>query len=238
MTIRGAQPSAAPGPRRAPVLAITWVIGVTRAVSRGARARDSPSFHEGCPPSSPGSLARRRRRTSRMRALGAMAAARAAGCAARGGEARRARLRDGGPGVASLAILLLRLSACRFPLLAPRRRRRSRPCPRCARPRAHRRDPPRRRRLGARRRCRSRSRSAHFTFAAALGPETFWDGFEYHLPMSAAWSEGADPRRSPAWLDAELRAGSRSPLRAGGRCRPARCRGRGHRLLRRSDSPR
>jgi len=47
---------------------------------------------------------------------------------------------------------------------------------------------------------------AALTFFAALGPETFWDGFEYHLPMVAAWVEG--PVRSlPGVLDAELRAG-------------------------------
>jgi len=44
------------------------------------------------------------------------------------------------------------------------------------------------------------------TFVAALGPETFWDGFEYHLPLVAAWTEG--PLRAvPGMLDAEFRAG-------------------------------
>ena len=43
-------------------------------------------------------------------------------------------------------------------------------------------------------------------FAAALGPETYWDGFEYHLPLARAWSEG--PLRAlPGMLDAEFRAG-------------------------------
>jgi hypothetical protein len=44
------------------------------------------------------------------------------------------------------------------------------------------------------------------TFASALGPETFWDGFEYHLPMVVAWSEGPI-RALPGLIDAELRAG-------------------------------
>ncbi len=44
------------------------------------------------------------------------------------------------------------------------------------------------------------------TVAAALGPETFWDGFEYHLPIIRAWSEGPI-RALPGVLDAELRAG-------------------------------
>jgi hypothetical protein len=47
---------------------------------------------------------------------------------------------------------------------------------------------------------------AALTFAAALGPETYWDGFEYHLPMVAAWVEGPI-RGLPGMLDAELRAG-------------------------------
>jgi hypothetical protein len=44
------------------------------------------------------------------------------------------------------------------------------------------------------------------TFASALGPETFWDGFEYHLPMVAAWSD-APIRALPGMVDAEFRAG-------------------------------
>ncbi len=44
------------------------------------------------------------------------------------------------------------------------------------------------------------------TFLAALGPETFWDGFEYHLPMVRAWSEGPI-RVLPGMVDAEFRAG-------------------------------
>jgi hypothetical protein len=47
---------------------------------------------------------------------------------------------------------------------------------------------------------------AAWTFLAALGPETFWDGFEYHLPIARAWSEGPI-RLLPGWLDAETRAG-------------------------------
>ena len=41
---------------------------------------------------------------------------------------------------------------------------------------------------------------------AALGPETYWDGFEYHLPLVMAWTEGPI-RALPALLDAEFRAG-------------------------------
>jgi hypothetical protein len=41
--------------------------------------------------------------------------------------------------------------------------------------------------------------------AASLGPETSWDGFEYHLPLAAAWSEGPI-RAIPGLLDAEFRA--------------------------------
>ncbi|MEE8476709.1 MAG: hypothetical protein V3T01_15235 [Myxococcota bacterium] len=47
---------------------------------------------------------------------------------------------------------------------------------------------------------------ALLTFLAALGPETSWDGFEYHLPMIQAWSEGPI-RALPGMLDAEFRAG-------------------------------
>lgn len=47
---------------------------------------------------------------------------------------------------------------------------------------------------------------AGLTFVAALAPETSWDGFEYHLPMVRAWSEGPI-RALPAVLDAEFRAG-------------------------------
>jgi len=47
---------------------------------------------------------------------------------------------------------------------------------------------------------------ALFTWLAALGPETAWDGFEYHLPMIEAWSNGPI-RALPAQIDAEFRAG-------------------------------
>jgi hypothetical protein len=47
---------------------------------------------------------------------------------------------------------------------------------------------------------------ALFTFVAALAPETAWDGFEYHLPIVRAWSEGPI-RALPGQLDAEFRAG-------------------------------
>jgi hypothetical protein len=47
---------------------------------------------------------------------------------------------------------------------------------------------------------------AAFTFLAALGPETYWDGFEYHLPIVGSWAHGGI-RALPGWLDAELRAG-------------------------------
>ena len=43
-------------------------------------------------------------------------------------------------------------------------------------------------------------------FLAALGPETYWDGFEYHLPIAKAWADGGI-RALPGVLDAELRAG-------------------------------
>ena len=47
---------------------------------------------------------------------------------------------------------------------------------------------------------------AALLFLAALGPETYWDGFEYHLPMVQAWTE-APIRSLPGLLDAEFRAG-------------------------------
>ncbi len=47
---------------------------------------------------------------------------------------------------------------------------------------------------------------AGLTFPAALAPETAWDGFEYHLPLVLAWSEGPI-RALPALIDAEFRAG-------------------------------
>jgi hypothetical protein len=47
---------------------------------------------------------------------------------------------------------------------------------------------------------------ATWTFAAALAPETWWDGFEYHLPIVTAWAEGPI-RLLPGWIDAELRTG-------------------------------
>lgn len=47
---------------------------------------------------------------------------------------------------------------------------------------------------------------AALLFLAALGPETYWDGFEYHLPLVAAWTEGPI-RALPGMIDAEFRAG-------------------------------
>ncbi len=47
---------------------------------------------------------------------------------------------------------------------------------------------------------------AALTFVVALAPETYWDGFEYHLPLVAAWTEGPI-RAIPGMLDAEFRAG-------------------------------
>jgi hypothetical protein len=47
---------------------------------------------------------------------------------------------------------------------------------------------------------------AALIFLAALGPETWWDGFEYHLPIAQAFSQGP-VRALPGMLDAELRAG-------------------------------
>jgi hypothetical protein len=47
---------------------------------------------------------------------------------------------------------------------------------------------------------------AALLFLAALAPETAWDGFEYHLPLVAAWTE-APLRGVPGMLDAEFRAG-------------------------------
>jgi hypothetical protein len=46
---------------------------------------------------------------------------------------------------------------------------------------------------------------ATLLLVSALGPETFWDGFEYHLPMATAWTEGPI-RALPGVLDAEFRA--------------------------------
>ncbi len=48
--------------------------------------------------------------------------------------------------------------------------------------------------------------AALLSWLAALGPETGWDGFEYHLPMIEAWSSGPI-RALPAQIDAEFRAG-------------------------------
>jgi hypothetical protein len=48
--------------------------------------------------------------------------------------------------------------------------------------------------------------AALLLFLAALGPETWWDGFEYHLPMVMAWAEGPI-RALPAMIDSEFRAG-------------------------------
>ena len=110
-----------------------------------------------------------------------------------------------GAGVASLAILGLRslgvpipLGACAAAALAgwPALRRAARDAPRAAAP--------------APRRTRAVDAAAlvlaALTFLAALGPETYWDGFEYHLPIAGAWSRGPI-RALPGWLDAELRAG-------------------------------
>lgn len=47
---------------------------------------------------------------------------------------------------------------------------------------------------------------AALLFVAALGPETAWDGFEYHLPIAQAWA-GGPVRALPGMIDAELRAG-------------------------------
>ncbi len=41
---------------------------------------------------------------------------------------------------------------------------------------------------------------------AALGPETWWDGFEFHLPLASAWTEGPI-RALPGVIHAEFRAG-------------------------------
>ena len=46
--------------------------------------------------------------------------------------------------------------------------------------------------------------AALLLFLAALGPETSWDGFEYHLPMVMAWAEGPI-RTLPAMIDSEFR---------------------------------
>jgi hypothetical protein len=109
-----------------------------------------------------------------------------------------------GTGIASLAILGLRALGVPLPLLAagavvvllsPRLAPRAR----AAAPRA---------------RAPALARAADagalllgaLTFLSALGPETFWDGFEYHLPLVAAWTEGR-LRAVPGLLDAEFRAG-------------------------------
>jgi hypothetical protein len=47
---------------------------------------------------------------------------------------------------------------------------------------------------------------AGLSFAAALAPETAWDGFEYPLPLVSEWSTGPI-RALPALIDAEFRAG-------------------------------
>jgi len=47
---------------------------------------------------------------------------------------------------------------------------------------------------------------AVLTFLVACAPETSWDGFEYHLPLVTAWTEGPI-RAVPGLLDAEFRAG-------------------------------
>ena len=48
--------------------------------------------------------------------------------------------------------------------------------------------------------------AACLLFLAALAPETFWDGFEYHLPIAQAFARGPI-RALPGVLDAEFRAG-------------------------------
>jgi hypothetical protein len=108
-----------------------------------------------------------------------------------------------GTGVASLGILLLRAFDVPIPLLAlaavaalglPRLGSRDAPArdPRPA--------PPWVRAVDT-----AALAAALLTVAAALGPETSWDGLEYHLPMVQAWSQGPI-RALPAMLDAEFRA--------------------------------
>jgi len=108
-----------------------------------------------------------------------------------------------GTGVASIAILLLRALDLPVPLLAltalaalglPRLRSRD------AAAADDRREAPWVRAVDA-----AALAAALLTFAAALGPETSWDGLEYHLPMVQAWSQGPI-RALPAMLDAEFRA--------------------------------
>jgi hypothetical protein len=131
-----------------------------------------------------------------LRALGLL------GVAARGAE-RLALAYVLGTGAASLGILALRALGVPVPLLAagavallawPR--------PRSAAP------APRRASAAGWVRAVDAASGAlgALIFLAALGPETAWDGFEYHLPLVAAWTEG--PLRAvPGLLDAEFRAG-------------------------------
>lgn len=108
-----------------------------------------------------------------------------------------------GTGVASLAILLLRAFDVPIPLPAlaavaalglPGLRSRDAPAP-----------DPRRAQPWVRAVDTAALAAALLTVAAALGPETSWDGLEYHLPMVQAWSQGPI-RALPAMLDAEFRA--------------------------------
>jgi len=117
------------------------------------------------------------------------------GLAARGTE-RWALAFVLGTGVASLAILLLRALDAPVPLPAlalvaalglPRLRSRDLAAP-----------GPRRGRPWVRAVDAAALAAALLTFAAALGPETSWDGLEYHLPMVRAWSQGPI-RALPDW---------------------------------------
>ena len=113
---------------------------------------------------------------------------------------------------------------------------------------------------GARASTRSRSAPGCCSCLAALGPETYWDGFEYHLPIAKAWAESgihalpgvldaraAGRRRSVVWPRARggparrrrlrlgrLRARAR---RAGARPRRGAARSPGRRLARRALRP-
>ncbi len=131
-----------------------------------------------------------------------LALARGLGSRARGAE----RLAVGfvlGTGACSLALLLLRALSAPVPLAG------------CAAVsiagawllRDVRGEPPRPpRRAWVRAIAAASIAAAALLFVAALGPETSWDGFEYHLPLVRAWTEGP-VRALPGFLDAELRAG-------------------------------
>ncbi|HJO24183.1 MAG: hypothetical protein QF890_12095 [Myxococcota bacterium] len=111
-----------------------------------------------------------------------------------------------GTGVASLGILLLRGVGVPLPVLAaaivaalfwPFRSLQPGPRPASDRPPAS---------PLARRADTAAGAVAALLVLAALAPETFWDGFEYHLPLVAAWTEGPI-RALPGMIDAEFRAG-------------------------------